>query len=148
MYELLPFSFNEMLYLTDQDPSLETFKEYSRRGGFPEFLKYKNIEILHQLFRDIITRDIVARYQIRAQRILLELAVYLTTNIGNEFSFNRLKNQFQLGSPNTAISYVSYLAESYLLFSLPRFESSYQKQRSHARKIYSIDPGLSRANTA
>jgi predicted AAA+ superfamily ATPase len=147
-YELFPFSFAEMLQLTGKKPSVESFTEYSQSGGFPEFLKYQNPEILHQLFRDIITRDIVARYQIREHRIMLELAVYLLSNCGNEFSFNRLKNQFQLGSTNTAISYLSYLEDSYLFFTVPKFNFSYAKQRTHAKKNYSIDSGLIRANTA
>lgn len=147
-YELFPFSFEEMLQLTGKNASLDSFAEYSRSGGFPEFLKYQNPDILHQLFRDIITRDIVARYQIREHRIVLELAVYLLTNCANEFSFNRLKNQFQFGSTNTAISYMSYLEDSYLFFTVPKFDFSYSKQRTHAKKVYSIDPGLSRANTA
>jgi predicted AAA+ superfamily ATPase len=148
MYELFPFSFSEMLTLKKLKPSLEAFDEYCRCGGFPEFLKYNNIEMLHQLFRDIISRDIIARHQIREHRILLELGVYLVTHCGNEFSFNRLKNQFQLGSTNTAISYVSFLEDSYLIASVPRFDYSYSKQRIHAKKIYSVDSGLTRANTA
>lgn len=31
---------------------------------------------------------------------------------------------------------------------MPKFDFSYAKQRTHAKKVYSIDPGLSRANTA
>lgn len=147
-YQLFPFSFLEMLRLTGKSPSVESFAEYCQAGGFPEFLKFQNPEMLHQLFRDIITRDIVARYQIREQRIVLELAIYLLTNCGNEFSFNRLKNQFQLGSANTAISYLSYLEDSFLFFTVPKFDFSYAKQRTHAKKVYSIDPGLTRANTA
>ena len=147
-YELYPFAFDEMLDLTKNSPSLKSFKDYSHNGGFPEFLKYGTIDILHQLFRDIITRDIITRYKIREHRILQELAIYLLSNCGNEFSFNRLRHQFQLGSTNTAISYVSYLEDTYLLFAIPRFDFSYSKQRTHAKKIYSIDPGLTRANTA
>jgi predicted AAA+ superfamily ATPase len=148
MYELFPFTFKEMLHLTGKMSSIETFAEYISRGGFPEFLKYNNIDILHQLFRDVITRDIVARNQIRDRQTMLELAVYLLTNCGKEFSFNRLKNQFQLGSTNTAISYVSYLEDSYLFFTVPKFDFSYARQRTHAKKIYSIDSGIMRANTA
>ena len=147
-YELFPFSFYEMLNFSSSDPTIEAFTKYSQDGGFPEYLKFHNIEILHQLFRDIISRDIVARYLIREQRKMLELAIYLVTNSGNEFSYNRLKNLFQLGSVNTAISYISHLEDSYLLFTVPKFDYSYSKQRSHAKKIYSIDSGLIKANTA
>lgn len=147
MYELFPFSFYEMLHMRGIKPSSETFMTYCRMGGFPEFLKYENIEILHQLFRDIITRDIIGRYQIREPKILLELAVYLITNTGKEFTYNRLKNHFQLGSINTAIAYVAHLEECFLFFTLPKFDYSFSKQRTHAKKIYAIDPGLIRANS-
>jgi len=147
-YELFPFSYPEMLNLTRQKPSDNSFADYSQLGGFPEFLKYRNVEILHQLFRDIITRDIIARYQIREHKILLELAIFLLSNIGKEFSYNRIKNLFNLGSTNTAIAYTNYLEETYLIFTVPKFDFSFTKQRTHAKKVYGIDPGFLRANTA
>jgi len=148
MYELFPFSLNEMMQLMNQTLSLESFQNYVHNGGFPEFLKYNNIDILRQLFRDIITRDIIIRHKIREHKILMELAIYLLTNCGNEFSFNRLKNHFSLGSVNTVISYLSFLEDSYLLFTVPKFDFSYSKQRSNAKKIYAIDTALVRANSA
>jgi len=146
--ELFPFSYHEMLKLTESKPSSDSFQKYLEDGGFPEFLKYKDNRILHQLFQDIISRDIFTRHQIRDQKIFLEMAIYLITNVGNEFSYNRLKNQFGLGSTNTVISYLSFLEDSYLLFLVPKFSYSYAKQRSFSRKIYAIDTGMSRANTA
>ncbi len=148
MYELLPFSLHEMLELTGESFSLESFQDYVQNGGFPEFLKYKNADILRQLFRDIITRDIITRHKIKEHKLLMEMAIFLLTNFGNEFSFNRLKNQFSLGSVNTVISYLSFLEDSYLLFTVPKFNFSYSKQRAGAKKVYGIDAGLIRANSA
>ncbi|MHB1622598.1 MAG: ATP-binding protein, partial [Cuniculiplasma sp.] len=51
-------------------------------------------------------------------------------------------------SVNTAISFVSYLEESYLLFSIKKFDFSLKKQLVNPKKIYSIDNGLSQANSA
>jgi predicted AAA+ superfamily ATPase len=147
-FELFPFSYGEMLNLTRGKRSLNSFKDYLESGGFPEFLKYRNDQILHQLFQDIMARDIITRYQIRDQKVFTELAIFLITNVGKEFSYNRLKNRFGLGSTNTVIAYLSYLQDSYLLFTVPRFSYSYAKQRVFFRKVYSVDPGLSRANTA
>ena len=147
-YELFPFSFDEMLELYKEQRTVDTFQKYLDLGGFPEFLKFENNQILHQLFKDIIARDIITRYQIRDYKLFLELAIYLLTNVGNEFSYNRLKNQFGLGSTNTVISFVSYLEDCYLLFTVPKFSFSFAKQRTFSKKIYAIDPGISRANTA
>ena len=61
-YELFPFSFSEFLKFTKNKPSSDSFKSYMKFGGFPEFLKTKNITILQQNLRDIVYRDIIGRY--------------------------------------------------------------------------------------
>ncbi|EQD75290.1 hypothetical protein B1B_02203 [mine drainage metagenome] len=55
---------------------------------------------------------------------------------------------FEFGSVNTPISFVSYMEESYLLFAIPKFDYSFKKQLVNEKKVYSIDNGLSIANSA
>lgn len=147
-YPIFPFSYNENLNLLNRERSADSFKEYIRTGGFPEFLKFGNEQILHQLLHDIITRDIITRYQIRDYKCLLEMAVFLLTHVGKEFSYTRLKNHFGLGSVNTVINYIGYLENSYLLFTVPKFSFSFTKQRASLKKVYSVDTGLAKANSA
>ncbi|MBU1198330.1 MAG: ATP-binding protein [Nanoarchaeota archaeon] len=147
-YELFPFSFIESLELKKENPSLEKFQDYLNKGGFPEYLKYENNEILQQVFKDIIIRDIVARYGLRSTNVVKELALYLITNTSKEFTHNQLRKIFEVGSTNTITSYISYYEESYLLFTIPQFNYSYKKQLVNAKKIYAIDTGLIKANTA
>jgi hypothetical protein len=146
-YELFPFSYGEMLLLRKLKPTLKSFKEYFQNGGFPEFLKYRNTDILQELFRDIISRDIVVKNKLKEAKTITELSLYLLSNIGKEFSYNKLKKYFNMGSTNTIISYISYLEDSYLFFVLPKFDYSYKKQIVNPKKIYSIDVGLSYANS-
>ena len=146
-YELFPFSYNEMLVFTSQKPSPDSYVDYSIRGGFPEFLKYNRNEMLQELFEDIITRDIIVRYGIRESMILKQLALYLISNLGKEFSYAALAKHFNLGSPNTIISYISYFEDCYLLFPISKFEYSYKKQIVNPKKIYCIDVGLAQANS-
>lgn len=148
MNELFPFSYFEMLKLTNNKQSLQSFKEYFFRGGFPEFLKYNNQAILQQVFKDILMRDIVVRYKLRNENVVETLAIYLLTNIGKEFSYNKLRKLFNLGSTNTLISYISYYEESYLFFTISKFNYSYKKQLVGPKKIYAIDSGLAYANSA
>jgi len=145
--ELFPFSYTEMLKLTKKVPSPETFKEYMEKGGFPEFLVYKNPQYLQQLFNDIILRDIVVRHKLKTPKPVKELALYLMTNSGKEVSYNRLKKTFNFGSANTVISYMGFYEENYLIFTVPKFSYSYKKQIANPKKVYSIDPGLARANS-
>lgn len=146
-YELFPFSFKEFLEFTENEESVESFGQYFQRGGFPEYLKYRKKEILHELFKDIIVRDIAARHGIRNIKTIKEIALYLFTNIGKEFTYNNLKKTFSLGSTNTAISFVSHLEDSYLIFTIPKFDYSLKKQQVNAKKVYAIDTGLCSANS-
>jgi predicted AAA+ superfamily ATPase len=147
-FELFPFSFSEFLKFTGKKPGLSSFEEYLRKGGFPEYLKYDKAEILQELLNDILARDIVIRYKLRNLKILKEIAVFLLTNIGKEFSYTNLKKTFNLGSTNTAISFLSYFEDSYLLFTIPKFDYSLKKQVISPKKVYSIDNGLSSVNSA
>jgi predicted AAA+ superfamily ATPase len=146
-YELYPFSYPEMLQFTGQVPGPGSFRQYLRDGGFPDFLKSGRVDALQQLFQDIIARDIIARHKIRATKQLTEIALFLLSNTGNEFSYTALKNSFGLGSTNTAIEFVSYLEDSYLLLTVPRFSRSIKKQLVAPKKVYAIDTGLARANS-
>ena len=147
-YELLPFSYIEMLKFVGATPSLNSFKIYFEKGGFPEYLRFNKIEMLQELFNDVIARDIVVRYGLREARILKEIAIFLLTNSGKLFTFNKIKESFKLGSTNTTSSYISYFEDSYLLFTIPKFDYSYKKQLVNPKKVYSIDVGLSRAISA
>lgn len=147
-YELFPFSYSEMLKLTMKRPSRESLEFYMKNGGFPEFLKHGRIEILQELLSDIIARDIVTRYGLKNAKMVKEIAIYLLTNVGKEFSLTKLAKHFSLGSVNTLKSYVSYFEDSYLLFTIPKFDYSYKKQVVNPKKAYSIDTGLSNANSA
>lgn len=146
--ELFPFSFEEMLLFSQIKGSADTFDEYLFNGGFPEYLKFRKPYLLRELLNDILQRDIVARHNIRDSRSLRAMAVYLLTNAGKVFSYNGLRRMFDLGSTNTAISYVSYLEDSYLIFTVPKFDYSMKKQIVNERKVYSVDNGLSVANSA
>ncbi|MDR2720338.1 MAG: ATP-binding protein [Nitrososphaerota archaeon] len=147
--ELFPFSYKEFLAFTASttkaDP--ETFEEYLKKGGFPEYLRFDRSEILQELLNDIIMRDIVVRHKLRSPKTIKEMALYLISNIGTEFSYNNLAKTFNLGSTNSATAFVSYLEDSYLLFTIPKFSYSLKKQSVNPKKIYVIDNGLADVNS-
>jgi len=145
--ELYPFDFNEFLKYKKLKQSKQSFDSYFKLGGFPEYLKYDRIEILQQLLKDILYRDIVVRYNIKESNALEELSLYLMSNIGKEFSYNNLKKMLNLGSVNSVISFIKYLEDSYLFFSIPCFDYSIKKQQNSPKKIYSIDLGMINCNS-
>ncbi|MBI5393498.1 ATP-binding protein [Candidatus Woesearchaeota archaeon] len=147
-YELFPFSYNEFLIYYNKKASVESFTEYFEYGGFPEFLRTKDKNVLQELLRDIIMKDVIIRYKIRESKIVEQLLLYLLTNCSKEFSYNELAKTFNIGSPTSVINYIFYFEDSYLLFTIPKFDYSLRKQLANPKKIYFIDHGLIRANTA
>lgn len=154
-FSIYPFSFREFLkfykfdlkkedvYLTERRALIaKYFSQFLEKGGFPEYLKYGKIEILQEYFNDIIQRDIVERYELKNIRQLKELARYLITNTGNLTTYNQLKKSTEIKSVNTAINYLSYLENAYLLFKIPYFSYSLKKQIVNPFKIYAVDAGL------
>ncbi len=141
--EIFPFSFNEFAILKNR-----IFEDYLYKGGFPEYLKHENSEILQNLMKDIILKDVVVRYGIKNSSILTRMAVYMISNVSKEFTYNSLKKILQIRSTQSVIDYMSYLEDTYLLFTVPQFDYSYKRQLVLPKKVYSIDNGLSRANSA
>jgi hypothetical protein len=141
-HELFPFSYLEFLEYKKETNSPEALSSYLDLGGFPEFLASNNPEILQHLLRDIVLRDIAVRYGIRNTNTLMEITLFLISNIGKEFSYNKIRKNFAIGSANTVSDYVSWLEDSYIFFLLPRFSWSVKNTTINPRKIYGIDPGL------
>ena len=146
-YELFPFSFKEALSFWNVKPSLQSFEKYLQTGGMPEYLKLLNDMILQELFNDIIARDITVRYNLRNPKLVKELALYLLSNVGKEFSFQKLRKMYDLGSVNTVISLIGYYEDSYLMFTVPQFDFSLRSRQVNAKKVYAIDTGFIRANS-
>jgi predicted AAA+ superfamily ATPase len=74
--------------------------------------------------------------------VIRDIGVYFASNIGKEFSYNKLAVNFELGSVNTVQSYVSYFEDAYLFFTVPRFSFSLKQQAKNQKKIYGVDTGL------
>jgi len=157
--EIFPFSFREFLiykkfpldeviqqksfYKTEIKAKLrKLLDEYIKSGGFPEMVKYKEPSLLRTLFSDVITKDVVNRYKVKEVRTIKEIAHFLLSNSANEFSYNRIKNIYSLGSVHTVKNYVDYLTSTYMFFELSRFSHSLKEIHTKIKKIYTIDNGF------
>ena len=156
--ELFPFSFKEYLRFrniplppldrmttVDLAQLQKNLDEYSQSGGIPDALKYPELPILRTLYNDVLYRDIATRYRLGNVAMLKELGFFLMSNIANLISYNKLKQQFNVGSVNTIKTYIEYMEDSWLFFTLNVHDYSVKRQQIAAKKIYSIDTGLSRS---
>jgi uncharacterized protein len=145
--ELFPFSYQEYLTYTNQLTSPESSALYMHSGGFPEYLKTGQAEVLMQNFNDIIVRDIAIRNNIRNTALLQQLAVWLATNVGKLFTGNSLRKIFQIASSSSIMEYLNYFSDAYLFFYIPRFSYSGKVQMVNPKKIYCVDNGLVKTNS-
>jgi predicted AAA+ superfamily ATPase len=140
--ELFPFSYREFLGFKKLQANETSFQKYMDTGGFPEFLKTNNTDILSELFYDILNRDIIVRHGIRDVRSLKNLAVYLISNTGNLVTANKLQQSLSIKARTTVLYYFSFLEDTYLVNFMPKFSYSLKTQLINPRKIYVIDSGI------
>ncbi len=140
--ELYPFSYREFLRLRAADHSIVLFREFLKEGGFPEYLKTGNKEILRNLFQDIVYRDILQRNDLRNETAIKNLLQYLLANIGKQTSYNRLRSLINVGSVNSVSQFIDYFEQAYLLFPIKKFDYSVKKQLVNPKKIYCVDNGI------
>lgn len=146
--ELFPFSYKEFCLYNETDPSEEMLVQYLKMGGFPEYVKRGEDDILGYLLDDILVRDIAVRYGVRDIKTLQRLTLYLISNVGNLITGNKLKTLFGVGATSTIMEYLSHLEYSYLIHLVPKFSYSLRKQIANPRKVYAIDMGMVNVNSA
>jgi predicted AAA+ superfamily ATPase len=111
------------------------------------FLLSRRDEILRELARNIVQRDVVARHGLRESRGVMNLLLFLLANTGQPFSLQTLAKNLAIISVNRVSQYIALLQDAYLLFSVPKFSASFKQRVVAPPKYYAIDNGLRRANS-
>ncbi len=152
---LYPFSFKEYLSFHGISRADRTTAgkarlqqagdRYLADGGFPEFLRHADPELLQRTYDDILYRDIAARHGIRETKALAALAQLLFTQVSSDLNFGRLKEALHLASATTVRQFVGYLEDACLVYEVRRFDFSLKRQYITGRKIYVVDNGMRRA---
>jgi len=152
---LYPFSFKEVLRfrgisvdrMTQKKRALilREFDRYIDTGGFPEFLKTGDWDVLKRTHDDILFRDVIVRFGIREVRTFRQLSQYLFTNIANMVSYNALRKTLGIRSVTSVRDYLGFLREAYLVFEIFRYDYSLKKQHVNEKKCYAVDNGMRNA---
>lgn len=153
--ELFPASFNEFLrfkkltvtendYYNREKTVLikKQFKNYVTDGGFFKYLQTNDKDFFKILYDNILYRDIIVRHKLSHEKGIKDIFYYLTSNIAKEFSYTTLKKISDIASITTIKDYISYLENSYLLFTINRYDISLKKQLINPKKVYIIDTGF------
>jgi predicted AAA+ superfamily ATPase len=145
--EVQPFNYPEYLAFTGRRPGAESLLEFLKEGGFPARIHGRDPQILRELFRDIIERDIARRHGIRETRHLMNLALFLLANPGQPMSMQSLTKRLAIPSVNQTSRHLEHLADSYLVLPLQKHHASFKQRVVTPAKYYPIDNGLKLANS-
>ncbi len=154
-----PFSFREFLALKglsfddkDSDRLLHSpetkadirrlFTQYVEIGGFPEVARTGDATLLEQYWRDILYRDVIARYAIKNIKEIKEISLFLAANPGSVQSYRKLGNLIGIRSVNTVKNYLGALADVYLFQFIDLFAYSLKRQIYNPSRVYCVDAAL------
>ena len=152
---ITPFSFKEYLIkqriekptdISNREKVIHFLEIYLKNGGFPETIGTDQLtsnSILIDLYNDILSRDIVSRFDADLD-IVKKIGYYLITNIGVLFSYNSVARALNLHY-DTIKKYVPYFEEVFMLFVIPFFSWKIKTTIKKDMKCYSIDTGLRNA---
>ena len=131
-----PLNLSELKHFTPKNNALI---RYINGGGFPAIvLSSMKADLVSSYFNTIILKDVIKRFGIRREDILVRLAKFYITSIGSKISFNSISKFLKL-SVKTVYNFSLYLEKSYLIFFVDRFSFSIKAQDNSPRKVYSID---------
>ena len=156
-----PFSFVEYLHFKgtgyNEERLLQTegraeikkrFEEYLFSGGMPEYLQYRDPEILTRIYEDIVIKDIAVRYKVGNLHEMRGIYLSLISNFANRFSFHSIRKVSGLGSVTTVRNYIFFLEETCFISLVNKFDYSIKKQLVNEKKAYPVDNGFIRALSA
>ncbi|MBP5408401.1 MAG: ATP-binding protein [Bacilli bacterium] len=154
--EVLPFSLKEYLRAYDVTlPSYSTkeianinilLNQYFIYGGFPATINFKNKrEYVSSVFQKVLYGDIITHNGIRNENGIKLLLKKIAESIMNEISYSKLQSSITgIGykiSKDIVIDYCEYIKDSFLLFTIENYYSSFIDKKSNP-KYYFRDNGI------
>lgn len=149
--KVYPFSFEEVLELSEEKNEKELFNHYIQWGGMP-FLYENNLDenstrqYLEDIYSSVILKDIIQRNNVRDVELFKRIIMYIISNVGRVFSSTSiskyLKSEKRKASLETIYNYIDYSKSACLFYTVPREDLIGKKLLKFQEKIYITDHGL------
>ncbi len=145
-----PLSFSEYLSFNNvHKPTtvekLQYFNNYLEFGAYPRVVLESDNElkqeILRNYFQTIYLKDIIYPNNLRNNRDVFDLLYFIISNIAKPFSYSKIAKTLNITN-ETVKEYISCVEDSYLAYTLTKYDKSVKKQIINQKKIYCLDTGL------
>ena len=152
--KMYPFSFREFNIYYDSKNPIDSFDEYVIKGGMSGSYLYRTqkdaYDYINGIYKKTISKDIVKRFKIENEQLLIMIADFLMDNIGNKTSIRNIANSLTSNSyktnDKTVGSYVDYLCKSFLFYPFTRYDIKGIKFLEFDKKYYLADLSFRFAN--
>ena len=152
--KMYPFSFREFNIYYENNDAISSFDDYVVKGGMSGSYLYKNqkdaYEYIDGIYKKTISKDIVKRFKIENEQLLIMIADFLMDNVGNKTSIRNIANSLTSNSyktnDKTVGSYVDYLCKSFLFYPFTRYDIKGTKFLESDKKYYLADLSFRFAN--
>ena len=152
--KMYPFSYREFNIYYENDDPITSFDEYVVKGGMSGSYLYKTQQdaygYINGIYKKTISRDIIQRFKIENEQLLIMIADYLMDNIGNKTSIRNIANSLTSNSyktnDKTVGAYVDCLCKSFLFYPFTRYDIKGTKFLESDKKYYLADLSFRFAN--
>ncbi len=145
--KLYPFSFDEYMKYFPSDNVDVAFDDYVKKGGMAGSYLYKTEEdarkYVNGIYRTTITKDIVTKFKIENEDLLVMIGNFLMDNVGNQTSIRNVATKLTSGTyktnDKTVGAYIDYLCRSFLFYPIQRYDIKGKKYLESDKKYYLSD---------
>lgn len=145
--EVFPFSFEEYRSYDGKDEVDHDFDEYAHAGGmsgsYPYRTQEQRYQYLSNVFKTLIVRDIVQRYNVRNESALLRIADYVMDSVSNITSARNMTDSLNADglkiTNKTVGTYMGYLCDAFAFYKVRRYDIRGKKYLKSGEKYYLAD---------
>lgn len=158
-FEILPFSFSEMkeyFELNGKPFDDEMIYDYLKWGGFPlrfDFSEESDISrYLSNLYTGLLNRDILTKKSRVDRKIFMDVAMYVLSNAGKEFSAENIMNYYESKNhrsvgQRTVYNYIEKMQKAFLVHPVQKYDIVGKTSLQSKQKYYAVDTGFRTIHT-
>jgi len=145
---MLPISYAELGNHIGRQEVISRLSDLLIYGSYPNIVTMENVHermtLLGTIVSNYLLSDLLQSTDIRNEEALRTVLRLLALQLGNEVSLNEVAREAGIDL-ETLRRYLFLLEESFVLFSLPPYESNIRKTIHRKQKYYFVDLGIRNA---